>query len=393
MIPKPLMSIMLSDLQSLCDASAPETTTMEFKEQLYLLELEKAEGKRRQVEELCKDVSSLANSRGGDIIFGIAEDSDGKAESVKSIPSIPHDDLQRQINTLLRANIDPPISITLHSIPVTDETVTIVLRVDQSTNAPHRVKYRDDKSVFWRRVGASCVQMDTREIHESFKANDMLSDRIKNFVHNRVNGVTTSSELCPIDGEGAIFVHLIPFDAFSSTVRLQREAIMEEFSSFTPTVGGAGRWRKNVDGVCRQSSGSETHFRIQIYTNGIVEIALGGVLAQNNSEKYLHPKTCMDILEMLVSCVSRMRNLGLSSRIWFFFSLREMMGQVFNTFNHYEYDGKFDRSTLFLPEVDVSDLCVDSFPAVARLVFDELCSAAGYSTSLRVDDDGKLHFR
>lgn len=66
MIPKDIKQIIQSDIQELIDNSVPEGKTIEYKR-----ELPKKSDKAKK--EFLADVSSFANSSGGDLILGIEE--------------------------------------------------------------------------------------------------------------------------------------------------------------------------------------------------------------------------------------------------------------------------------------------------------------------------------
>jgi predicted HTH transcriptional regulator len=80
------MPIAVADLTSVSEATLTaligitENETLEFKKQSY----GGSDGDRR---ELCKDVSALANSTGGDIILGV-EETDGVASSIVGLKDV-----------------------------------------------------------------------------------------------------------------------------------------------------------------------------------------------------------------------------------------------------------------------------------------------------------------
>lgn len=75
MIPNSIDRISVEDLQRLIDSRAEETPTLEFKRDLP---------KEDSRKEFIADICALANSKGGDIIFGI-EEMDGFADKL-----VPH---------------------------------------------------------------------------------------------------------------------------------------------------------------------------------------------------------------------------------------------------------------------------------------------------------------
>ena len=66
MIPKPLSEIVSSDFLNLIENEVPESKTIEYKQALNL----KTDSEKK---EFLADISSFANTSGGDLIYGIAE--------------------------------------------------------------------------------------------------------------------------------------------------------------------------------------------------------------------------------------------------------------------------------------------------------------------------------
>src|SRR4051812_7949028 len=85
MIPKPLDAITASDLQALVDERVSEDLTIDYKRELN-------RSKDADKKEFLADVSSFANARGGDIIFGIDED-DGVPTAIVGIPGLSDSDI------------------------------------------------------------------------------------------------------------------------------------------------------------------------------------------------------------------------------------------------------------------------------------------------------------
>ena len=98
----------IENLQELVNNQEEETNTLEFKDADAL---SNARLKPREKEELMKDISAMANSNGGTIIFGIQETKDkdlrGKADKLTSItdPKLTKEWLEQ----IICSNITPKI--------------------------------------------------------------------------------------------------------------------------------------------------------------------------------------------------------------------------------------------------------------------------------------------
>lgn len=94
------------------------------------------EGKR----EFLKDVSSLANAGGGDLVYGMEADAEGVARPIVPQDFNPDEERLRWEEVLLRG-VDPRIpGVRMRAIDVEDGRVLLV-RVPQSWNAPHAVTF------------------------------------------------------------------------------------------------------------------------------------------------------------------------------------------------------------------------------------------------------------
>jgi predicted HTH transcriptional regulator len=87
MISKNLADISAADIQELIDNAVCETTTLEFKQEL-------PGGGDDAKREFLADVSALANTSGGDLLYGVEEDN-GCASAISGI--------SRRITWMLRS--------------------------------------------------------------------------------------------------------------------------------------------------------------------------------------------------------------------------------------------------------------------------------------------------
>ena len=117
--------------------------------------------------EMAKDVSSMANGAGGDLIYGIAESSD---DATKHLPVslVPVNRLQfsrEWLEQVVTTNIRPPIrGLLIHLVPVGDTPtdVVYVLEIPESTTA-HQVT-TDGDFRYYRRHNFQAVPMEDYEI-------------------------------------------------------------------------------------------------------------------------------------------------------------------------------------------------------------------------------------
>lgn len=146
-----------------------ETADLDWKSALY------DPRKPNWQDEAAKDVAAMANSGGGWIVFGIVED--GKANGAFQIAPVEWNATEQQrILRTAYARIGPPV-LGLEFFPLdVDEGQVVLLRVPDSSDAPHFARKGDDAFVAPRRNGPHTVFMSDREIERSFRERFQRSD-------------------------------------------------------------------------------------------------------------------------------------------------------------------------------------------------------------------------
>jgi Schlafen, AlbA_2 len=148
-------------LQGLCDLRMPEDSDLEFKsEDRYTTS--GPDG----LDELAKDVTALANARGGLVIIGINEDNQGCAESLGEV--VVSDKKIGQMYNGLRARVVPYLpDIWISNL----ETSTgsgkgyVLIAVPSSAIAPHAVRMTSRPQYsFARRLGRTTAWLEESEI-------------------------------------------------------------------------------------------------------------------------------------------------------------------------------------------------------------------------------------
>jgi hypothetical protein len=145
------------DLEKLLADGAVEGTTLEFKDSRAL---QRDDGK---INELCVNVSALANSAGGQIIYGINENkkTNGPIEVDSGVTdaSITRD----WISQILNARIKPRLpEYTIDPIPLSGAQLGFVITVPQSLIGPHQAP--DFK--YYQRHGLEVPAMEDFQIKD-----------------------------------------------------------------------------------------------------------------------------------------------------------------------------------------------------------------------------------
>lgn len=116
-----------------------------------------------------KDVSSLANTRGGLMLLGI-EDKYGVAAGFAALTGSVEAELQ-QLEKRLQDGISPPVpGVRLRAVELAGGGFVVVLAVPRSKQAPHRVTDPRDSApaLVYIRGGQGAIRLHPRAVDEMF---------------------------------------------------------------------------------------------------------------------------------------------------------------------------------------------------------------------------------
>lgn len=146
-----------SDLQRLVDERLEESLTLDYKDSRAL----SRDGKGP--DELCKDVSALANSAGGQLVYGIEEDKTTKRPFSVDDGVVDCKISREWIEQVLNSRIEPRINgIQITRIDMENGKFGYVISVPQSQIGPHQAPDRK----YYKRFDLQSVPMYDYEIKD-----------------------------------------------------------------------------------------------------------------------------------------------------------------------------------------------------------------------------------
>jgi predicted HTH transcriptional regulator len=178
---KPLESIDEGDLQELIDNQVPEGKTIEYKEALP----GNSDGDKK---EFLADVSLFANAAGGNLIFGMKEDS-GTLVEIRGLQISNVDAEILRLENIIQTGIAPRLPVVhIHSVPLPSkpQQCALIIRVRKSWLSPHMVTFRND-SKFYTRNSRGKYQLDVSELRTAFLLSETTAERIRNFRAERLS--------------------------------------------------------------------------------------------------------------------------------------------------------------------------------------------------------------
>ena len=177
-IEKSINNITEDDLLLLITNSVRESKKLDYKKELI-------SNAREDKKEFLADISSFANALGGYIIFGIEEDG-GIAKNLEGLRIADCDAEILRLDNLIRDGIEPRIfGISIRPLQLTNGNYVIIIYIPNSWSKPHVVDY-DKHWRFYTRNSAGKNPLDYTEVKSLFFSSETTTEKIKNFIHNRI---------------------------------------------------------------------------------------------------------------------------------------------------------------------------------------------------------------
>jgi len=205
--------------------SREENEKMDFKAEIKLT----TEGEKK---ELVKDVTAIANSRGGRgyIIFGVED----KTKRIIGIE--PDDSLEERIQQIIYNRTDPPVPVSLDLVKIKNKTVA-VLTIFKSKHAPHQML---QTGAFYVRRGSTTDFARRSELAAMMQENGLMT-------FETVIVKQATLEDLEIDRVNAFFKSINVYTDHSQTILMEAFGFIGQKNEgeYCPTIGGLLLFGKN----------------------------------------------------------------------------------------------------------------------------------------------------
>lgn len=380
-IPQKLTQTTAADLTAIIAAQATEGPHLDFKR-----ELPRSDGSGRH--EVLADISAFANSSGGDVIYGIDEDGEGRASAIAPLVGNA-DEEARRIQDVLMNGLEPRVpGIEVHGVNV-DSGFVLIVRVPQSWAGPHRVKSNQH---FFVREGSRKRQLDVPEVRGLFLRSEHQAQKVRDFRTDRLGKILSGEAPHLLIPGPVLVVHLVPTQAALGLVTVNPVTYVR--ARALPALGTEVSFaRLNVDGALgvRNATAEGTHGYTQFFREGYFETVKVVTGKKANGRFYL-PSVAYE--EHLIKLLERFRceleYIGVGQEMTCMLSLTDAKNVELgiDRFNYSldDHQGVFDRKTLVLPDV----LLPSELPAnqALRPLFDLVWQSAGLERSFNYNAAG-----
>ncbi len=381
---KPLDEIAESDLQILVDNQADESLVLEFKRELPT-----------NNKEIAKDVSSMANAKGGFLIYGIGEDDNNRASELVGVET---KGTKEKIENIILSSIQPKLEVDIKPIPLQSGSskAAILLSIPESTRAPHMVSAGGEYR-YYRRRNFQASMMEEFEVRELYSRTVDLSKRVEDFLLSKGYGLLDPNKngepwksilICPmllqddlvkIDNETRDFVRNLP--------AMYQDDLTIFWRDLEPSVDG-------FECVGREREPPELIYRtFELNRNGFVQMARRITTNPPEEKKIFAYDIALQLINGLLFA-SR-----LYDRIAYLGNVKVILG--LNNIPAFELArasrGPFldraalrGRSTLLIPRDKYSGTLSTQAEHIAKDMMDQLYNAFGLMKSDVFDDSGKF---
>ncbi|MDP9310891.1 MAG: ATP-binding protein [Chloroflexota bacterium] len=173
---KAIDAITEQDLLALVNQREPENKRLDYKATLNLDQEEpKAEFRR--------DVTSFANSVGGDLVIGI-RDSAGIPKEVAGfeLGKLSQEQYRLRILEVLQSRIKPRLQgVAIRPLQLSNGKWVTIIRIPGSFTKPHQVEVNNKDFQFWFRHDGGKQRMDIDEVRTAILGSESLAERVRNF--------------------------------------------------------------------------------------------------------------------------------------------------------------------------------------------------------------------
>ena len=382
MINKSFSEIDFADILQLIENDIVESKTIEYKREL-------PNNSDVSKKEFLADVSSFANSEGGDILFGIEAES-GIPTKLSNLDIADNDKARLQYESIIRDGIAPRIKFDIKIIDI-NNTKVLLIRIYKSWNKPHRVEYKYTHKFYSRHSGGKYL-LDIEDLRNAFLSSNQTTEKIRAFINIRNQAILDNEGIQPLEGKGKIAFYIIPIDSLISERRIN---VFNLKTDLCPPYPNSNGWKSriNLEGNVSYAIGNEgrCYSYVQIYRNGIIEAVSSGLLSARQDGKQIIPSKTYEkeIINSTKKYLEILKSLEIFPPIVFGLSFINIRGYNLGVgTNTFLEDIKYAKDILHLPEVVINEYS-DETDKLLRDTFDYVWNAFGFEKSFNYDENGR----
>jgi hypothetical protein len=384
MISKALEDICEADLDNLVANSVAEGKTIEYKKVLP----GNSDGDKK---EFLADVSSFANTTGGDLIFGVGE-AQGIPTGIPGLTVSDPDAEIRRLDSIINDGLEPRIRFGTRIVQRGVIPPVLIVKIERSWIGPHRVVFKGHNQ-FYARNSAGKYQMDVSELRSAFTLAGSVIERVREFREHRIAELhDNKTPVTLVAGNRRTILHVIPLESFSRSVQYDvlKYSKSGQSAKIPPITAGSWGSRINLDGFVTFSgaeNGSMSY--TQLFRSGVVEAVEAYWLSVNRDPRTI-PYASLEagLLAYLGTLFNVQKDIGANPPVIVALTLTGTRGLTMaSDMWSFERGYSIVEDNLVLPEVVVESFS-ESPVKVLKPLYDLIWNACGYAKSKSFDDQG-----
>jgi hypothetical protein len=373
------------DIKRLVKHQVQETKALDYKRELNL-------GVDKERKEFLFDITSMYNTEGGCLIFGIEESKDHKGQNTGTPKSITgftidnYDKLSQQIEDIIKGNTEPSITnIALNHICVDGQSV-LVVGISKGLGLPAMVTFNETNK-FYRRRNSGKYAVDVYELNQMFMQNQVLKESAEKFRLNRIDKVRNLKVFPTLDNSASFFIQIIPFSFLNEqTLDFTKANDMGLVLKMIPIYASGCEKMFNLDGFATFSSSSD-YQKIdgydQIFRNGIFETYTSRIFGQKKIGDKIVNNLCGDdfiqeTLEKIKNGLFVLNQFQIEPPFLICMSIHNILGGTITGFG--SSARQFMTEEVVLPPIIIQTYESDLYDQL-KPIFDILWQSVGYSSS------------
>jgi hypothetical protein len=368
------------DIQSLVQNQVAESKTIEYKRALPA-------GTDSDKKEFLADVSSFANTSGGDLLYGV-EESRGIPTAVVGLHVADLDLEKRRLDQIVAQGIEPRIRYNICAVQCSSGPV-LVVRIPRSWHAPHRVVLQGHDK-FYARNSTGKYPLDVYELRDAFKREAGIAERLRAFRVDRIIEVSNKRTPVPFVDGPCILLHVLPFESLGDAALFDPILFYRE-PWRVPLLGGTHHnVRTNFDGVVIHNGRPATTYT-QVFRSGMLETANSRLLSHEYEGKRVVAHTSFEkgVLNYLPSIFAILNKMGVPPPVAVALTLLSVEGLELWIDQWNSAPGfPISQNNLILPEQIVDDF---SCPpgVILKPIFDQIWNTCGFEGTCNLNDEGQ----
>jgi hypothetical protein len=372
----PLDRITEEHLGTLIASGARESLVIDYKRTTY-------GGADSDHAEFLADVSSFANTLGGDLVIGM-DAQKGVPQSLTPVATDVDKELLR-LEAMARTGLEPRLpGVSVRAVPVVAGGHVIVIRARRSFGGPHRVVYKN-RNRFWARASSGKYEPNVEELRRLFNDLPQMAARLRDFRTDRLVQIAAGNTPSPVGVGAKLVIHIIAVPAFTDG-RLTDLIAAVAKSGHVPlppgNPNGANQEAVNLEVYLNFFSVAGARCRYaQLFRSGAIEGVVDLSIDEDGSSYFLGSDVANKIVGGVEQYLDTLRSLDAGDPIYCFISICNAKG---TRMRYRGGDGLYYQTQPFmgdfvsLPET-LLDEALDGVPALLRPSLNTLWNAYGFA--------------